>query len=94
VFMVFIHTKKVEIGSFIQARIRIRSQTSESDQIRIRNTGSERIYEYLAGCVVSLPNPEFLTFFFFSPDWNIHDSLAQLIGQPFNTFTWVRSRFM
>jgi hypothetical protein len=37
-FIAFTHTKKVEIGSFIKARIQIRPKRSGSDRIRIRNT--------------------------------------------------------
>jgi hypothetical protein len=36
--MAFTHTKKVDIASFIKARIRIRPKRSGSDRIRIRNT--------------------------------------------------------
>jgi hypothetical protein len=41
--MVFTHTIKVKIGSFLKARIQIRSQTSEfgSDQKGLDPTGSE-----------------------------------------------------
>jgi hypothetical protein len=45
VFMSFIHTEKVDIGSFIKARIRnrIRSQTSVRIRIRPKRSGSDRI---------------------------------------------------
>jgi hypothetical protein len=36
--MAFTHTKKVDIGSFLNARIRISSKRSGSDRIRMRNT--------------------------------------------------------
>jgi hypothetical protein len=40
VYMAFTHTKKVDTESFIKARIRIRSQTSGSDQKGPDPTGS------------------------------------------------------
>jgi hypothetical protein len=40
VFMAFTHTNKVKIRSFLKARIRIRSQTSGSDQKGQYSTGS------------------------------------------------------